>query len=98
MPDVEITRTTWPKLIDIVREKTGLQIPIWQCVLIYYNVCLASLIPPDVSYLWNKYNVINGMRNETCKSYDGVTAIYADACRIIESEISKINKERKTKK
>lgn len=97
LPDVEINRKTWPKLIDIVRKRTGLEIPVWQCLLVYYNVCLYSLMEPNIIYLWNKYNTIHGLANETSESYDGVSAVYADACTVIETEMNRIENERKNK-
>lgn len=75
-----------------------MNIPDWQCLAVYYNVCVSSLMTPTTLFLWNKYNTINGMANETSSSYDDVSAIYADACSVIEAEIERIETERKKRR
>jgi len=98
MPNVIITRETWPILIETVRKITGQETPIWQCVSVYYNVCAMSLSSVMTKFLWNVYCSIGGTSNENLMSYNALPAVYVDACNIIEFEKKRIDDERNKKR
>ena len=97
MPDVEITRDTWPKLIDVVRKKAGSEQPVWKCVGVYYSVCIVSLITLESREMWQLYQDIGGLKNETFDSYLQLPAPWIAACRVISSEIDRIDRVRQRK-
>jgi len=96
MPDVEITRDNWQPLIDIVQEKAGKDkhgnlMPIWRCMTSYYDVCHESIVQPIAYYLLSVYNDLGGFRSENFESYHKLPPKYVYACRVIDSEIQRIN-------
>jgi len=71
-----------------------MNIPIWNALSNYYNVCIFSLITKFSIDLWSLYSHIGGTKNETFASYADLPAVWINACTVIENEIARIKKEK----
>lgn len=81
--------TEWPKVVRAVRLRSGDQ-PDWKCLAGYYNVCITSIMSPEIAALWRMYVRSGRGRNETCESYLEMPAIVADAFEVLDDETRKI--------
>ena len=97
MPTLEVTKSDWWKIVEVVRKRAGKPIPAHVAMMHYYSVCLLSIITPLSFKLWQLYQAIKGTDNETYQSYYNLPAFWTDACRVIEIEIARIDKIRADK-
>lgn len=91
MRELVVTRDNWTLLIDEVHQTKSKDIPDWQCLFVYYNVCLASVITPFSAMVWNLYNRLNGFKSETYESFLRLPAILVDCVQVIQVELNRIN-------
>jgi hypothetical protein len=92
---VKVQKDQWYTIVEAARKKTGEDTPEYQCLAHIYNVCLVPLFTQFSIDLWNLYNSVNGMKNESFASYKELPAIWVEACAVINSEVARIDAQRK---
>jgi hypothetical protein len=92
MPTLHVSKSEWWKIVEAARLRAGKPLPAYVAVMHYYNVCLLSIVTPLSLKLWQLYQSIRGTRNETYQSFYNLPAFWTDACQLIETEITRIDK------
>lgn len=91
MPELRVTRDTWPQAIDAVRDfADDKNIPVWACVTQYYDLCVPSIVSDRSLFAWQLYHDLDGFKNETFESYMKMPALLVDAFHVIKGEIARI--------
>lgn len=53
---------------------------------------MIPIITPESYIIWDMYRAINGTQNETFESYKKLPALWVEVCKIIDSEIDRIER------
>lgn len=98
MEPLKVRYGEWDKIIDAAKEHSGIDnLPLWNAVVNYYNICVPSLVTDLSSTLWNLHQRIRGTKNETYSSFYELPAFWVSACTVIDNEINRIDKVRSDK-
>ena len=89
LPALTLTKGNWTDAINEAH-KLDPNLPDWQC-LDLYSICKRGIITPLSAELFRLYRVLNGTgRIATPRQYDELSAIYVDACDVIEKEMRRL--------
>lgn len=90
MPDVTITKNEWWRIVEVVREKSGTDTPVWIALAKYYNVCVESVADDLSRSIFELWCRLRGTQNENYESLMNLPAVYVAGCDCIMAEINRV--------